>query len=79
MLDNIVYEDVDGLILDIELSSIGSSNNVLYKDVSGFIENINQVNSGESSHILYKNEIMEVLTLICDNTKTYSRSRVVNT
>ena len=79
MLDNIVYEDIDGLILDIEISSVGQSDKILYKDISGFMENIDQINSGESSHILYRNEIMEVLTLICDNTKTYSRSRVVNT
>lgn len=78
MLDNIVFEDVSGQILDISMSSVGECDNVLYKDTFGFIENIELTSVGEASHILYRNEILEIVTLICDNTKTYSRSRVVN-
>lgn len=78
MLDNILYPDLYGAVLDIDVSNSGSSTNVLYKDTRGFIQDIEQIHTGEATSILYPNEVLEILTLICDTTKTYSRSRVVN-
>lgn len=78
MLDNILYPDINGAVLDINVSNSGSATNVLYKDNIGFIQDIEQIHTGQANSILYPNEVLEILTLICDTTKTYSRSRVVN-
>ena len=78
MLDNILYPDIYGPILDIAVSNSGSATNVLYKDTKGFMQHIEQIHTGEATSVLYPEEVLEIVTLICDNIKTYSRSRVVN-
>lgn len=78
MLDNILYTDINGLILDINVSNSGSCTNVLYKDILGYISNISMVHTGSINSVLYPHEIVEIWSLVCDTTKTYSRSRVVN-
>lgn len=76
MIDNILYPDSYGLILDIDVSNSGSCQHVLYKDDSGYVQDISVVNNGSCQNILYPKQ--EMLRFILDATKTYSRSRVVN-
>ena len=63
MIDNILYEDVTGLILDINVSNAGSVNNILYTDVRGIMQNISLNNTGTINNILFADNLLEVLPL----------------
>lgn len=74
MIDNVLYQDTSGLIMDIDVSNSGSAAKVLYKDTKGFTQNISMVHTGSITSVLYPKEVLEIIK----PSNTYSRSRVVN-
>ena len=63
MIDNILYEDASGLILDINVSNTGPASNILYTGIKGTMQNISLNNTGSISNILFEENLLEVLPL----------------
>lgn len=61
MIDSILYSDVDGLILDIDVSSTGSASNILYTGIKGSVQNISLNSTGSINNILFDDDLLEVL------------------
>lgn len=60
-IDNILYKESDGLMLDINVSHSGPASNILFDDVPGFVENISQVHTGSVNNILFGENLMEIV------------------
>lgn len=61
MLDNILYDDNYGQIVDITVSNSGQASNILYKDLKGFTQNIEQIHSGEAENLLFPKTTMQLI------------------
>ncbi len=74
MVDNILYPDTEGMVLEIDVSNSGPASSVLYSGINGIHQNISVTHNGSATNILYPAELLEVIK----KSNTYSRSRVVN-
>lgn len=63
MIDNIIYKDDNGLVMDIDVSSSGSSTNIVYPDIKGFTVDISITHTGSATNILFPQQLLEHVTL----------------